>query len=101
MPDPHLRDVRSDSFRLALHHGAVMNAVRDTRTLGQRRSDGRRFGPAQTPHRRRNRDFRPVLRVNVLPALVLVTFCTASALFARFWFSPTGQAFFHALRSQP
>lgn len=76
-----------------------MNAVRDTRTLGQRCSDARDW--ASTPDRRHNRELRPVRTIDVLPALVLVALCTASALFARFWFSPAGQAFFHALRSQP
>lgn len=46
-----------------------MNAARDTRTYGQRRSDGRSFGPAQAARRRRNRDFRPVRRINASVAL--------------------------------
>ncbi len=78
-----------------------MTAVRDTRTLGQHLADGRSGWTCRAADRRRNREFRPVRAINVLPALVLVALCTASALFARFWFSPAGQAFFHALRSQP
>lgn len=75
-----------------------MNApARDTRTYGQRRSDGRSFGPAPTPRRRRNRDFRPVLRINVLPALAWLV----AMLIALFTASPQGLSIFAAIWGAP